>query len=95
MSVINTKFSVTDVCYTFNTATGVIYRHVVHEIFTALKYNDSEIKYNLTGTTPSVSGRVNPSDEYEQNLYTEAEVKDLANTWLISKSVNIFMDAGL
>ena len=31
----------------------------------------------------------------EQELYTDVEVKELANCWLIEKSVSIFSRAGL
>jgi hypothetical protein len=94
MSVITTKFSVNDVCYTFDSFQGIIYRHTVKEIGTTVKNNDIEISYDLTGTTPPLAQRTKDR-EYEQSLYTETEVKDLANTWLINKSISIFSNAGL
>ena len=95
MAVISTKFAVNDVCYTFNSTTGSIHRHLVHEVSTHQRHSDTEIKYSLINTTPVVPGRVNTEPEYEQNLYTEVEVKDLANTWLINKSISVFSNAGL
>ena len=96
MPTIVTKFSVGDVCYTFNATTGVIMRDIVKEVHTTSKTTDSEISYVLANSAPNNTSRlVSASTEYEQNLYTETEVKDLANTWLINKSVSIFSDAGL
>jgi hypothetical protein len=110
MASITTKFSVRDICYTFDSRAGIIYRSIVHEInITNKSTGDSEVMYTLNNTTPdpqslsnsngsTVSAqlsRVPVAQEYEQNLHTEAEVKDLANTWLINKSLSIFQNVGL
>lgn len=95
MAAITTKFSVGEVCYTFDSKHGIIFRNVVQEINMSFKLNDTEVAYKLTNTVPVSEGRVQASQEYEQNLYSEAEVKDLANTWLINKSVSIFSQVGL
>jgi hypothetical protein len=107
MASITTKFSVRDVCYTFDSKAGVIYRSIVNEINIVSKSSgDSEVMYSLSNTTPdpgaansgsaaSMLSRVTAEREYEQNLHTEVEVKDLANTWLINKSLSIFQNAGL
>jgi hypothetical protein len=95
MASITTKFSVNDVAYTFDLSAGIIYRGVVHDITVNTKQGDLEITYQLTGVTPASGSRLPNAPEYEQNLYTEVEVKDIANTWLINKSVSIFSNAGL
>ena len=109
MASITTKFSVRDICYTFDSKAGIIYRSIVHEInITSKSTGDSEVMYTLANTTPdpqtltnsngtvsSQLSRVPTAQEYEQNLHTEVEVKDLANTWLINKSLSIFQNAGL
>jgi len=95
MSALTTKFSIGDLCYTFDSSFGIIHRHIVHEIHTVSKTIDLEITYVLTNSIPEKVGRLPNNPEYEQNLLTEAEVKDLANLWLINKSVNIFSAAGL
>ena len=101
MAAVSTKFSINDVCYTFDSKAGVIYRSIVHAIKVDYKnLGDVEVMYQLANTTPDPSTgttavRVPTAAEYEQNLLTEAEVKDLANTWLINKSLSIFQNAGL
>jgi hypothetical protein len=95
MAVINTKFSVGDIIYTFNASTGTIYRSIVSEINIVNKNSDIEVTYNLVNTVPAMSGRIHAGPEYEQNMHTEAEVKELANVWLMKKSLSIFSDAGL
>ena len=101
MSVITTKFSVGDLVYTFDNKAGIIYRSIVHEINVTSKNTDLEVTYFLNNTTPdpksSVTSpaRVTTNAEYEQNLHTELEIKDIANTWLINKSLSIFQNAGL
>jgi hypothetical protein len=97
MLTINTKFSVGDPCYSFDSFSGTIYRNIVHTVTTSTSSitADTEVLYVLTHTTPQSKGRINNDQEYEQNLYTEAEVKEIANVWLINKSINIFSNAGL
>jgi hypothetical protein len=99
MAAITTKFSVNDVCYTFDNKSGIIYRGIVHQItVTSKALGDTEVVYMLANITPDQSGntlRSASNMEYEQNLYTQAEVTELANVWLMNKSVNIFSNAGL
>ena len=95
MAVITTKFSVGDLVYSFDAVNGIIYRSVVHEVKVNSKNTETEVTYDLSGTTPKKGGSLPNGPEYEQNLYTEVEVKDIANTWLINKSVSIFSNAGL
>ena len=96
MSTITTKFNINGVCYTFDNEKGIIYRSVIKEIFTTVKNNDIEINYTLMNTTPPVNAtRLATGTEYEQNLYTEEEIKDVCNTWLVNKSISVFRDAGL
>lgn len=93
MSTITTKFSIGDVCYTFDPGIGVIYRHVVKSVFTTTKNSDVEVSYDLK-SMPS-NTRLTESLHAEQDLYTELEVKDVANVWLLDKSVSIFSTVGL
>ena len=95
MAVITTKFSVGDVTYSFDAVNGIIYRSVVKEVIVSSKNTETEVTYALANTTPVKGGSLPNGPEYEQNLYTDVEVKDLANTWLINKSVSIFSNAGL
>jgi hypothetical protein len=99
MSSLTTKFAINDVCYSFDSVYGIIYRHVVDSITIVAKNNDMEIQYHLSRTTPttgmSVGQKIAHDTKYEQQLYTETEVKDIANTWLIEKSVSIFANVGL
>ncbi|MCI4436148.1 MAG: hypothetical protein JHC33_04980 [Ignisphaera sp.] len=95
MTVITTKFSVGDLGYQFDANLGIIYRSVVHEVRVNSKHTDMEITYELSNTTPKKGGSLPNGPEYEQNLYTDVEVKDIANTWLVNKSVSIFSNAGL
>lgn len=96
MASINTKFSVGNIAYMFDPQSGVIYRGVVHGININNTQMDTEITYKLTGIIPNNGGRLpTGAAEYEQILYTDAEVKDVANAWLVNKSVSVFSDAGL
>lgn len=95
MATITTKFSVNDIIYSFDAVNGIIYRSIVYEVRVNSKNSDMEITYDLVRTTPTKPGSFPNAPEYEQNLYTENEIKDIANTWLINKSVSIFSNAGL
>ena len=95
MSVITTKFSLGDTCYTFDHITGIIYRNTIDEVRITSKSGDMEVLYSLSNIFPVRTEKNRQTTEYEQNLYTETEIKDLANTWLINKSVSIFSNAGL
>ena len=88
MSVINTKFSADDTCYTFDGWTGQIKRHSVNGLVITVQKDTTEILYDLLPPTSH-----NPLEE--QELYTESEVKELANCWLLEKSISIFSKAGL
>jgi len=94
-TTVTPKFSVGDICYTFDSTSGIISRSIVHEITVNLKLNDTEVLYILKNTQPDPKTRTSAAPEYEQTLLTEAEVKEVANTWLINKSVSIFSNAGL
>jgi hypothetical protein len=95
MAVITTKFSAGDVVYSFDQHAGIIYRSVVHEVNVMSRNAEVEVTYTLVSTTPKKPNACPSGPEYEQNLYTDIEVKDLANTWLVNKSVSIFSTAGL
>ena len=87
MSAINTKFSTGDICYTFDHTTGQIKKHEISGISIYIK-SGIEVLYELM---PPIFQ--NPLEE--QEVYTKEEVKELANCWLIEKSVSIFSKAGL
>ena len=96
MSSIDTKFSIGDVCYTFDDDLGIIYRSVVAKISISSNRSDLEISYTLTSPSPDPpTGGNYAKIYYEQTLHTEDEIKDIANTWLIQKSVSIFSNTGL
>lgn len=88
MSAIHTKFSVGDTCYTFESWTGQIKKHEIQGIFITMN-TGVEVMYQL------IPPPANQNTLEEQELYTDVEVKELANCWLIEKSVSIFSRAGL
>lgn len=99
MASLTTKFSIGDVCYTFEYTAGLIYRYTITGITLNTSHSNTEIIYTLKASAGSTSrtGAQTPvsTQSEEQLLYTEAEIKEIANTWLIEKSVSIFSNAGL
>lgn len=97
MASIATKFSIGDIVYTFNGEFGCIIRYVVKGITITTSSVDTEIMYKLNASVNSVppNSVSTHSSLPEQDLYTESEVTDLANSYLIEKSVSIFSNAGL
>jgi len=99
MASIATKFGIGDTAYTFEGTVGIITRVVVRSISVNTSNFNTEIIYELTPNPANGGSNANitKSQQHaaEQDLYTDVEVKDLANTWLIEKSVSIFSKAGL
>jgi len=99
MASILTKFGIGDTAYTFDYQTGKITRFIIKAISINTSTFNTEIFYEVTlssnTTYQSAVISKNVQNAAEQDLYTEDEVKDLANSWLIDKSVSIFTNAGL
>lgn len=99
MASIATKFGIGDTAYTFDGVCGIIHRAIVRSIAANTSNFNTEIMYELTpSSTNGVQNASIPKSQQhvaEQDLYTDVEVKDLANIWLIEKSVSIFSNAGL
>ena len=99
MAVITTKFGIGDTAYTFDYQSGKIIRFVIKAIAINTSTFNTEIMYELTlsSNTSYQSATITKSLQSiaEQDLYTDDEVKELANAWLIDKSVSIFTNAGL
>ncbi len=99
MASILTKFGVGDTAYSFDYCTGKITRFIIKAIAINTSNFNTEIFYELTiSSTTNYQNAVitkAPQTLAEQELYTDAEVKNLANSWLIDKSVSIFTNAGL
>ena len=99
MASIATKFGIGDTAYTFDGAGGIIYRSIIKAISVNTSNFNTEIMYELTpsSTNGGQTATIPKTHQHipEQDLYTDVEVKDLANTWLIDKSVSIFSNAGL
>jgi hypothetical protein len=99
MSSIATKFGIGDTAYTFDGNGGYIRRHIVKGIEIKSSTFDTEVMYYLS-PSPAVASVSSTVSKYaqsapEQELYNDVEVKELANVWLIDKSVSIFSYAGL
>ena len=97
MSDFTTKFQVSDICYTFDDDNGIIYRHIVEKVLTGDTGFEDIIKYRLYRSSPDIipalRTRHRLPDILESKVYTEMEVKQLAQSWLLTKSTNEFMDA--
>ncbi len=101
MADILTKFSIGDACYTFDSTAGNIVRYVVIGINAQISSSSvidiiytaqPSITPNALGTFYSSSPTISIE---EQLLYTAVEVTELANAFLVQKSVSIFTNAGL
>lgn len=99
MASLTTKFSIGDTCYTFEYTSGIISRYIISGISLNTSHSNTEIMYSLKMSSNNIQ-RTGPqtstvTQAEEQVLYTELEVKEIANTWLLEKSVSIFSNAGL
>ncbi len=99
MASIVTKFGIGDTAYTFDGVGGHIIRSIIKSISASTSNFNTEVTYELVMSSVNTTQNANivktPQYIAEQELYTDVEVKDLANTWLIDKSVSIFSNAGL
>lgn len=89
MSDISVKFGIGEVFYTFDSDLGVIFRHVVSAIRIESPTSGSDI--SVIYITPS-TGRL---QFHEYEVYNSTEITELANNWLIEKSVTMFSSVGL
>ena len=98
MASISTKFGVGDTAYLFDYR-GVITRVIISGININTSNFNTEVVYTLKQSSikDNGTGMLSKAQEQapEQDVYTDVEVKELANTWLLEKSVSIFTNAGL
>lgn len=88
MSQVTVKFNIGDVFYTFDSDIGSIGRHVV----SAINIEKSTSSLTTSNIYVSLDGRMS---FYEGDTYTDVEIRELANNWILEKSITIFSSAGL
>ena len=89
MSTVELKFNLGEVFYTFDPDLGVIHRHVVSQISLV-----RPISINTLPTTKFIP--IGGGEGYlDSEAYTESEVRELANAWLLEKSISMFTSVGL
>jgi len=86
MASLQTKFGLGDVFYTFNSDLGEISRFSVSSVSVASNLSNRTL---ITYTTTS------GSKHYEYDAMSADEVREIANAWLLEKSISIFSNVGL
>lgn len=89
MSDISVKFGIGEVFYTFDSDLGAISRHVVSAIRIESPTSSSGISVLY------ITAAASRLQFYEYEVYNSTEVTELANNWLLEKSVTIFSSVGL